>query len=111
MVKLVAYMINDQVVTAPDEEQWAPIVVGTNLNNLQVRSSYWELTWAKQVAGKCMLDWFTYDQQTLTSLTARKRDSLDEVERFTDVVCTSVTAKHARENMTQVTAKFIVGVP
>lgn len=108
--KMVSYMLNDNLVTAPDEEQWQPVLVGENHSNLQVRSFYWRLTWSKTVADACMLDWFEYDNQALTSLTTRPNGKVDQIARYTDVTCVQVSATQTQNNATRVTAEFIVGV-
>ena len=109
-VKTVYYNINGTGVTSPDEEVWTPISPGTALSGLQKRSPYWQLEWRKTVAGPCHLDWFDYDNTTLTSLATRPPGLLDETVEYTDAICQSVTMRHRMGVGNEIVAVFLVYV-
>lgn len=104
----VAYAINGIAVTTPDEEYWTPPVLGFALSGRQKRSPYWSLEWRAQVVGKCEVDWFTYDNTTLTSLTCRPPGTLREVETYTDAICQSVVMRQRLGVGNEVVATFLV---
>lgn len=103
-----AFQINGNVVTAPDEEVWTPISMGVSLTGQQKRSPYYQLEWRKVVGGPCHLDWFDHDNTTLTSLTTRIPDLLDDFETYTDVVCQSVTMRHRHGAGSEIVAIFLI---
>lgn len=105
----VYYLINGRRVSAPDEEQWEQIEIGTGLNGEPVRSPYWNLTWHKTV-GVC-LDWMEFNGQRLASLTTRPPDSMTEVRTFTDAVCVFVGHRKRLGVGTDFEARFVVYVP
>ena len=108
MAKRVAYMINDNVVTTPTEEVWTPIVLGIAGTSMQKRSPYWQLEWRLRAADCSRIDWFTYDNTVLTSLTTRPSNKIDTSVRYTDVICQQVTMRQALETGTEVVARFLV---
>ncbi len=109
--KGVWYKINGDGVTTPDEEVWTPIAVGVALTGRQKRSPYWQLEWRKQVADSCDVDWWTYDNTTLSSLWTRPPDKLDETEQYTDAICQSVEMRQRRGFGNEIVATFLVYVP
>lgn len=107
----VYYQINGQSVPAPDEEQWAPIEVGVALTGEQRRSPFRRLEWRKRVADQCRLeDWIQFDNTILDSLVCRPPDGLDQHERYTDVICQSVTATFRHHVGMEIVAVFLVNV-
>jgi hypothetical protein len=106
----VVFSINGVGVTAPDEEVWTPISVGVALTGRQKRSPYYRLEWTKQVADDCRLDWFDYDDTTLTSLWTRPPSGLNEYAKYTDAICQSVVMRHRRGVGNEVIARFLVYV-
>lgn len=110
MAEGIYYRINGQEVTAPDEEVWSPIVIGTSLAGEQKRSPYWRLEWRKTVADVCRLDWFDYDNTTLESLTTRPPKLLDQHETYTDAICQSVGFRQRRGVGNELVAVFLVCV-
>lgn len=106
----VAYMINGQGVTPPDSEEWGNIIVGTALTAREKRSHYRQLIWTKRLAEECDLDWFDFDNTTLTELVSRIPGSLRQSEVYTDAICQSVVMRHTRSTGVDVTAKFLVKV-
>jgi hypothetical protein len=104
-------MINNQKVTAPDEERWIPHVTGVNLYGLQERGPYWTLQWRKNVDSCRVLDdWFQHDNTVLNSLITRPPDAIDEWYMYTDVVCQSVTHRFIHGNVVEVVMTFEVCV-
>jgi len=109
-IKGLLYAINGHEVTTPDEEVWQNVVIGENLAGNQRRSPYKTLQWTKQVASPCYLDWFDYDNQTLTSLTTRPPGELDEHETYTDAICKSVVFRQRLNVGNEIVATFEVYV-
>lgn len=107
---MIAYMINGQGVVSPDEERWTPSVIGDALDGQQRRSPYWTLQWSRRVVSHDEVDWFSYDNQTLTSLVCRGPDQIDGYTEYTDAICKSVTMTHAHGVGMQVVATFLVKV-
>ncbi len=110
MAKGIWYKINGEGVTTPDEEVWTPVVIGTSLSGTQKRSPYWQLEWRKQVADACDVDWWEYDNTTLTSLWTRPPDKLDETVQYTDAICQSIEMRQVRGFGQEVVATFLVYV-
>lgn len=108
MPKGLVFAINDQIVTAPDEDILSPITIGEATSGLQKRSPYRMLTWRKTFAGPCECDWFAYDNMRLDSLHSRSAGTTDEVTRFTDAICQSVTKRNRHQLGSEVTATFLV---
>jgi len=107
-IPLDVFALNGLEVTAPDEEVWIPIVQGDALTGRQKRSPYERLEWRKQVADHCRLDWFAFDNTTLSSLRTRMPGSLTNFVVYTDAVCQSVTFRQRRGLGGEVIARFIV---
>lgn len=105
-----SFMINDLVVTTPDEEVWIPIVVGDALSGTQRRSPYRTLEWRKRVADCGLLDWFDHDNTVLTSLVCTPPEEVDQWQRYTDAICKSVVARKTHTVATEVVATFLVNV-
>lgn len=106
----VFFMINGAGVVSPDTEVWDPISMGAALTGEQKRSHYRHLRWQKTIAEKCDLDWWEYDNVTLTSLTTRPPDELAMSETYSDAICQSVTMRHSHGRGIDVTANFLVNV-
>jgi hypothetical protein len=106
----VFYAINDVEVTSPIEEVWTPVVSGVALTGRQKRSPYYYLEWRLQVTDMCYMDWFPYDNTTLTSLTCRPPRKLAEFNTFTDAVCQSVNFRQRLGAGTEVVATFLVNI-
>ncbi len=102
------YEINGVKVTAPDEEVWTDVVVGVDLNGLEIISPYKRLEWTQQAAAECHLDWFDYENQVLTSLTCRPHGELAEYQRYTDAICQAVSFRQRRGVGSDVIAVFLV---
>jgi hypothetical protein len=108
MVKLLTFMINDQIVESPDNWTWENVVLGTTLDNREKRSAYKRLTWMKRVSSTRQPDWFDYDNETLTSLTAPTPSASNEVERYTDAILLSVRTRYRHGVPETVEAVFMV---
>jgi len=104
------YAINGLIVTTPDEEVWTPHVMGDALTGRQKRSPYRILEWRKQVADRCLLDWFSYDNTTLVSLTATPPGTLDQHETYTDAICQAVNFRKRLSVGNEIVARFLVCV-
>ncbi len=103
-----AFMINNVIVTTPDEEVWNPVVIGEALSGTQRRSPYNILEWRKQVADSCHLDWFDYDNTVLSSLVCTPPGELDQWTRYTDVICQQVSMRKRHHVGSEITARFLV---
>lgn len=108
--KGVWYSINGNKTTSPDEATWPPIVIGTALSGLQKRSPYRYHEWHRQLTDTCDLDWFAYDNTTLTSLWTCPPGKLDETVQYTDAICQSVEMRQRRGFGQEVVATFLVYV-
>jgi len=107
---MIAYMINKKPVVSPDEERWTSDVVGEGLDGLERRSPYKVLQWSKRVIRKDQVDWFDYDNTTLTSLVTRPPEEIDGYAEYTDAICRSVIMTHSHGVGMQVIATFLVNV-
>lgn len=107
MVYPMAFMINDLVVTSPDEWLWTPEVLGVTHDNHQIRSPYWTLTFRKR-ASRRKIDWLTYDNVVLSSLTVPSHDEPRSLSRYTEATCLSVVVSMQEGIPTGVTATFRV---
>lgn len=107
---MTVYAINDIEVTAPDEEVWTPIVQGESLTGRQKRSPWYRLEWRRTVGGPCELDWYDFDNLTLSSLSCRPPGILDDFVRITSPapICQSVTLRHRLSVGTEIVATFLV---
>lgn len=104
------FAINGLIVLSPDEEVWSPVVSGESLTGLQKRSPYQQLQWRKAVADSCVMDWFQFDNTTLTSLTTRAPGVLNFWTTYIHVKCQSVTLSHRRGTAAEAVATFLVRV-
>jgi hypothetical protein len=102
------FMINNLVVTTPDEEVWSPILIGDALSGTQRRSPYQILEWRKQVADRCRLDWFDFDNTVLAALVCTPPGETDQHERYTDAICQSVGMRKRHSVANEVVARFMV---
>jgi len=106
----VVFAINGKGVTSPDEEVWAHNVLGEDLDGLQKRSAYAKLEWRRVVGESCDLDWFDYDNTTLTSLTTRLPGEIDQYEIYNDAICQSVVKRNRRGVASEIVAVFLVNL-
>ncbi len=105
------YAINGIPVTAPDEEDWQPIVQGPVVAGTERRSPYRQLRWTKRVTSTDKLeDWDTYDNTVLTSLICTPPNSAGDWEEYTDAICRSVVSRAMHGLNAQIIATFIVNV-
>ena len=93
------FKFNDITITAPDEQVWADITQGNDLNGLPVYSPYKRLELRQQVGDECNLDWFDYKGTVLTSLTCPPPDEIAEYQRYTDAICQSVHFRHRQKDL------------
>jgi len=106
----ILYAIDGAEVSTPDEEVWFPISSGESLTAAQKRSPYYRLEWRRTVSGPCNLDWFDYDNTTLSSLTCRPPGRLDVFTTYTDAKCQSVVLRQRLNVATEIVATFLVFV-
>ena len=106
----VLYAINGIEVTTPVEEVWTPVSSGVALTGRQKRSPYYYLEWRLQVTDMCYMDWFPFDNTTLTSLTCRPPRALDRFRTYTDAICQSVNFRQRLSVGTEVVATFLVNI-
>ncbi len=103
------YMINGIRVPSPDEEVWSNIVVGDNLDALETRSPYQELTWRRTAGERCDLDWHDFDGLELSSITCTPPGEVGVHRTFTrSQKCKSVVHRNRRGTATEITATFLV---
>ncbi len=102
------FKFNDITITAPDEQVWADIVQGNDLNGLPVISPYKRLELRQQVGDECNLDWFDYKGTVLTSLTCPPPDEIAEYQRYTDAICQSVHFRHRQGVAQEIVAILLV---
>ena len=105
-----AYMIDGSPVVAPASERWKTALIGTAIDGTQRRSPYWILEWSRSPTEQCDLEWFVYDNTTLTELVTRAPGVLGEWTAYTDVRCQSVQMRQAMGVGLEMVATFLVNV-
>jgi len=104
------YELNGVKVTPPDEVAWTPPTLGIALTGRQKRSVYWTCEWMKNVGRDCQLDWFDYDNETLTRFICTPPGEVNAHQSYTDAICQQVTGRNRRGNMAEIVATFLVNV-